>query len=1726
MPLQIDRPDAPSSAAGGGTDDGGASEWEEWEGDDEEEEELRDDGYGNNAALTSAANGSGIGLTLDLPSANMDAPPEDEGPGFVDYGAKSKVTFASFNGMSTQIVKGTRNTTVFASVEAKEWPRKAIRRGVRTHVESRYSQATEAAAAASASGRTPTSPASGGGLQSSFKEPSRTQHSIGVGGDASVSGGGPSDGADVKVSLPPSATTTASGHPLVWTDADVSALDWRHFVIPPPEPPPPPPPLALRERLQEIYRLDTPGYEGAKAAAAAAAAAEEEDEFATGTRQGGGPQHSALQSKRHRMTLRERISGCPLHSQPRVTNETWVRMMLDRHELINKRTRKLVDKDAAAAKKKKKKKKKGGGAGGGDSDSDSGGDSSETGLEVEANDTSWQVVDPKYLTAERDQLKLQLSKALEDIQIVKDVESSKFQQAQKDLNKLQRALGLKERAEVEDYDAAVKEAVRKVRRQRHQAVLGAQAEERHAGELADARAAAADALARLPDTESEGTETETEEEEDGSEAEEARRRERLGAGPGGDVLWAERQLGFMGVHRDNALEQKAEVLEHIRTLREQASMQKEAKDAEAALNVLLAHQAQAEQEVGEALEVLERLGVAWYDVDLKRDVVAKEVDVLTKLDRLDDVLALKHAESAAEKHMEAQMQEALRALRPYNVTDRNLFAELEKVKQVGVDLKFQGMSERADDIHEAFCTLRRRRRALVAHANAVFALHGAPAGTILELKVRRAEAEAERLAKRGRRPEAKKIEGVVAVAQSHRTDAEAWAGRVLKGHGIDLAKQGAFLKAKTILAKMTDPAKRVDLKLAWDILERPAEGHEDKLLDSDQEFDRQEAKEQREATRKKKRSPSVSKEITRLIKSGEYTVEKLGGKNIFTDSGGNAVDIHEVARKKIDARRAERRGEDQVGRAGRRKGTSFADASGAGLGGGRGGSGGGAKSGEDVDYTRPLDVPFVEMVRQELGTLDEDMSFVGDEKERGAVARKRAKSRLKAAGVRNKRQIQVSDVASGEMVTKVVKGWSHEAMVREEVERMLRDSEWRKAVDARTGKEHFVNNETGEVQFGLEQAARDKLARDNVRLDDEEDEASTEGRSDDEESSYSGHDRHVHNPNVALRMRRGGGRSRSETLASLANEHAFSIENLTENPEASRVALRSKGQQRDSATRGRLIDFFRTNDPERIGKVYAMMEGWRGNEPAMFRYLDRYYEDKRKGLSPSPLRHRPHSPERGGGGAAGDAAATLSPQEKRTKAVQEIIERQGRVHGGLRQLLIKLYASADPGRLRGVPGEVRDQEGGDPHAYLRERVAQYGEEAALAAWAPTDASRLAEFESGEKVMSHALLRLAGGHAQGSDGQVAAHQLSPLFNDPSLLGGGAPGVQGGPARTVPARAILDTTVTGLDLTTAGAATAAAPSAQEGGGGSTDIRYVPRREPHQLPHQLHQPPPPPPPQAAGGAGRQYSQQQRVQQQQQQGGGGGGRPAGLVDAIGGRIAGMLGGGAGGRPQEEQRYQPQAYRDPATLHTAPSTATTAAAVPPPPLGVPQQWQPPQPKRPPGAVGGQPWQPTAAVAPPVQQRTEAARHHGQHPSAVQQLAARYDARYSDANGRWSPPRARLPPERQRSPSPPRQQRTSPPQLRQPSTAAAVPAAGVAGHGVRPAAVGYAAKPGSWAPPRGRVPAVGKRSGSPLQAAMRQDALRHGVVPGGGGVGTPLGRQRSVSPLQAAMAQDAMRRRR
>eukprot|EP00754_Rhynchopus_humris_P017616 Rhum_TRINITY_DN14575_c9_g2::Rhum_TRINITY_DN14575_c9_g2_i1::g.99239::m.99239 len=930
----------------------------------------------------------------------------------------------------------------------------------------------------------------------------------------------------------------------------------------------------------------------------------------------------------------------------------------------------------------------------------------------------------------------------------------------------------------------------------------------------------------------------------------------------------------MGVHRDNALEQKAEVLEHIRTLREQASMQKEAKDAEAALNVLLAHQAAAEQEVGEALEVLERLGVSWFDVDLKRDAVAKEVDVLTKMDRLDDVLTLKHAEAAAEKYLEAQMHEALRMLRPYNVTDRNLFAELEKIKQVGVDLKFQGMSERADDVHEAFCTLRRRRRALIAHANSVFALHGAPAGTILELKVRRAEAEAERLAKRGRRPEAKKLEGVVAVAQSHRTDAEAWAGRVLKGHGIDLAKQGAFLKAKTILTKMTDPAKRVDLKLAWDILERPAEGHEDKLLDSDQEFDRQEAKEQREATRKKKRSPSVSKEITRLIKSGEYTVEKLGGKNIFTDSGGNAVDIHEVARKKIDARRAERRGEEQVGRAGRRKGASFADASGASFGGGRGGSGAGGASGsgggkgEDVDYTRPLDVPFVEMVRQELGSLEEDMTFVGDERERGVVARKRAKSRLKAAGVRNKRQIQVSDVASGELVTKVVKGWSHEAMVREEVERMLRDSEWRKAVDARTGKEHFVNNETGEVQFGLEQAARDKLARDNVRLDDEEDEASTAGRSDDDDSTDSGHDRHVHNPNVALRMRRpGGGRSRSETLASLA-EHAFSIENLTENPEASRVALRSKGQQRDSATRGRLIEFFRTHDPERIGKVDAMMEGWRGNEPAMFRYLDKYYEDKRKGLSPSPLRHRPHSPERGaGGGDAAAAAATLSPQQKRAQAVQEIIERHGRVHGGLRQLLIKLYASADPGRLRGVPGEVREQEGGDPHAYLRERVAQYGEEAALAAWAPKDASRLAEFESGEKVMSHALLRLAGGRAQGSDGQVAAHQLSPLFNDPSLLGGSAPGAQGGPARAVPARAILDTTVTGLDLTTAGAATAAtAPAPQEGGGGgSTDIRYVPRREAQA-----------PLPQG----GRQQPQQRAQQQQQQHGGG---RAGGLVDAVG---------------------------------------------------------------------------------------------------------------------------------------------------------------------------------------------------------------------------------------------------
>ena len=1261
----------------------------EWSDDDEDSYEDIPDAD----AATPSESKSGTQKGVRFSDAN-DAASEAS---LQNFGNNSRVTYASFNGMSTHLLKHTNAHTTFSALSDAAWPRKAIKKGFKSLTKSIQNA--------------PTSPIDGGS-----EAEQKTQ-------------------GDLKVTLPPGATSTSLAKPLVWTDADVSAVDWRTFVIPPPEPPPPPPPLSLRERLMGIYKLD----EEVEAPPKEDSDSEKEDEW--GADVPGGDTGASPFDKKARLTLKERITRCPLHSQPRVNDQTWARLMLDRHENLNKKTIKLMEE-------------------GEDESSSDVSSSNGSGVDVQANDREWEVMDPKYLMQERDRLKMMLNKAEEDLDVTQQVNKDAVRQMQRDLRKLQHALGVPAREDAgADYDELVREAALKAKNQSVQRSPTASPVV-----VPPALRPAASTVRSVSEIVSEEDERSEEKQPLGFQGSEEQ-----------ELLWAERQLGFMGVHRDNTLERKKDILEHIAVMKGDPKLRKDGLEAEAALQILLAHQHKADRETDGALAVLARLGINWYDVDLKKDILAAEVEALNKMSKMDDIIELKRAETLAEKYLQSHIDEALHAVRPSGMTEKRLFMELGSLKGLAEEMKFQGRGDAVDEMFDGFSALRKRRRARILHAHSVFEKHGGTKSMILELKARKIQAEVEKLNAKGRRLEATRLEKVVEIATDHRSDAEEWASKVLKTHSIDLSKQGAYVKAKSVLANMADPSRRAELKLAWDIVERPAETHEDKLLASDQEFDMKDAKEGREKRTKKKRSESIIKEVTRLVRSGKFSVEKVGGKKLYTDNAGNAVDIFEVARKSLEKKGANKKNR-RVSIVGERQpGESLAL--------------------DDVDVEIAPFIPFTNIVRQELDALQGESEFIGEEGSLAAEARRRAKERVKESDARTRRRIRVSD-GKGVAAVKVVKVWDQEGMVAEEVERMMRVGEWRKDIDERNGKEHFVNSKTGEVQFSLKQIALSNLEKENILVSD-----------DDADSSDSGPeypDEFTHKEHKGIKM---GGRRRSNTIDS--DDPYNNAQRITAYTpgESVPIPLTSRSQDKHNLLRSRLVQYLRRNDAAKVDRADAMLEGWKGNEEALFRYLDRYYDQKRRGVNQSPLRDKPKKQQK-------DAQ---SSQQAKLAAVAKVIE-QNAAPPAFRKLLIKLYAAQDPQMLRAVGSEVQ-QHSHDSESYLAGLVEHYGVDSAHSAWISNDTAKLRGFGTASDVLEVGLRRLAGGEGHGSNGQVAPSQLSPLFDhNPQAE------PPSSPRKFTAMEDILDATLNGTATTDPRAQTQSREGSHQTEPGVGNIRYV--------------------------------------------------------------------------------------------------------------------------------------------------------------------------------------------------------------------------------------------------------------------------------------------------------------
>ena len=1169
------------------------------------------------------------------------------------------ITYASFNGMSTNLVRETDGATIFCAPGEDNWPKKAIKKGIKTSRELLK--------------------------KSNERSPSPQDRNV-----------------DVKVTLPGTVTQPGKAAPFVWSNVDVAGLDWRQFVIPPPEPPPPPPPLALKERLLEIFKLDETQKPKAKDNKDSS---DEEIDFADN-----GVAKEIDGGKKKLMTLRERIRCCPNHNKSRVNDETWVRMMLQRHLNMNKRAGALVEE-------------------GDESESES---TSSSGHALDLGDNEWVINDPKFLAAEKDKIAERLREVQGNLEATKLDDGKKIDSQRQEIRRLRKAMGLPLDSDDEDYEDALKVAKHS---RKH----------RDSDKLPNRVSFEGDKqqppVVQSPSSSSSSSSSHYQTGSDPGE--------QAITGPEADLVWAERELGFMGVHRGNILTKKEDVEEHVQMLANQG-LPKDAANAntgmqitcfffkkktnskqkkqtnKTAMSILLSYAGEADEEIEFAQELLHQLGITWYNADIKKPLIDKEASRLSNSGQSNKASDIKRAGVILTRYLETMLKQALLTLSTHDINSSNFLKNRDTYFKALKEYQARGAGDRRSEILKtAYTDVRRRRRELIEHASTILQQQGIEAETSFDIKEKKSSMFISKYKDEGNPVAVKSLQQAVSSLKLQLRDSNDWAVRVMSKHNVEKDGKAAMQKAKKTLETLVG-RDRGELQLAWNLTEYPSLNHDLRLLDSDDGLSETEGDTEKAKVARRRRAVSLHAEVERLKKSGQYKEVTLeNGKKVHMAKDGKIVNLTDVARTRLELMGIDPNAEVEV----KNDGTPVVEAP---------------------------NVPFTDIVREELMKLRASAEKL-DKATMEKQARKNAKARIRASS-------KIMNIPSAN------RNWSEADMIGSEVRRLISTGEWKEATDDRDGRMYFIKNKTGEVQFNLEKVARENLEKEGVLLTDSDDDKAID-EAEESESKADSDRLIVNNIESSLGSNKFRlGRDRSDTLTSdvsslqtTLNDTMNKLHRHIDTVDPSEIVIISQKEQQARHFRSRLIQYLRQTDPTKLDKLDEMLRGWKGEEEEMFRYLDVYYDRKRRGLPGSPLRRRPKKTIKQPRNTFAEKAAFVD------SVIANPVVRNPEE---FRKLLIKLLAMSNPDGLKHVADEVRLNRNRSSER-LSELVDAFGVDAAFNAW--RQQISVASVPTAKDELNTALVSIAGGPGKGEDGKVLPSQLSPLFalEESPLIGGGNP-----------------------------------------------------------------------------------------------------------------------------------------------------------------------------------------------------------------------------------------------------------------------------------------------------------------------------------------------------------------
>eukprot|EP01065_Artemidia_motanka_P014375 TRINITY_DN18348_c0_g1_i1.p1 TRINITY_DN18348_c0_g1~~TRINITY_DN18348_c0_g1_i1.p1 ORF type:complete len:1779 (+),score=553.65 TRINITY_DN18348_c0_g1_i1:32-5338(+) len=956
-----------------------------------------------------------------------------------------KVTYASFNGLSTPIVRrpdGGTHATVFTPRDDPRWPKAAVRSALRQQVR----QAVSAASSPRRSEAGAVSPTTAASPRSDVKL---------------------SAVPDARLSLQPFAVSSPGRDAgLKWTGAQVAGIDWQDFVILPAEPPPAPP-TSLKERLSIIFRVENEGGDVSKQASRVKPETDRDDYYEL---------EATHKLENPTKTLAERIDTCPTHRQPRVVDQVEVRTLLQQHLRLNKNTGTDIHGEDTFAPHQKKLD---------DVVSDN---SDSSGVSVLAGSASWEISDPRYLAQERDRLARKVKDLEADLTQARGVGEQRTSRLRGEVRRLRRALEIPADSDEEGFEDANADLANRMKAT--EALLGQREEY---------------------DT----TESEAEESEDWSASEatftstarrsrQSRSRRRAGStlrrnilgasskGPqlnaDGDLLWAERQLGFMGLHRGNAHLRRKDVEDHMAVLWKNGR-RRDAYDANKAMEILCNYAVKEQQDVTWAETVLAGYGLHWIDIDMCQEQLEAAIDKLRGEGRDGDAADLRRAGEIALGHQGRRLHEATQTLSEFGADEKNFITHRTEIQQMCEDLRNEGRLGRAKDIWQAYTDLRRRRRAVLRESNKrIYEIARIGKDLPWLLREQRCQKAADQLQADGREEDALHLLNCLKEAEVHHVDASEWARIAFQCHSVPVSgpdKRQRFVD-KTRELKMQNTRKslrqRRDLDLAREILAMHR-WQEERLLDSDLDQDPHPKKQAHEFSvdqdHPRYKSKTIEREVQRMLDEGEFTknVSQDTGKTVFQEAktGKIVFSLDDVAVARLDRRGA------------------FEDYD-------------EPDSEEDVPEDMEFDLgggdaPFAQMMLRELRRLESEGLVGVTEDDKVKLARDRAKAQvdlnrtvstgtLVHEGLK-RTAASVSDTLAttptigpltpaerrlarrniNEQTFRTLK----DGKLQAEAQRMVATGEWVERKDLSTGRVRFVRSATGEVSYDLLQVAEDRL---------------------------------------------------------------------------------------------------------------------------------------------------------------------------------------------------------------------------------------------------------------------------------------------------------------------------------------------------------------------------------------------------------------------------------------------------------------------------------------------------------------------------------------------------------------------------------------------------------------------------------------------------------------------------